>query len=469
MGDAFDEVVSEELMRAVLESKYNYAHNLFSFNFHSVTPSESCAVLMGSLLAVNNTLQQMTLSDVRWSQKMWNLFFRALKSNRCLRILDLSSNLLSKGAIAELVANLQYNSTLEVLDFSACELDDDAGKSVAWLLAQPSCGLIRLTFALNLINAPILKDFAQAFQVNTKLRSFSITVVDEDGISSSTSEDCEFWDSVKPNFSLQRLYLSLGEVWKKPDEICHSALRFISGFRDLRELELLRGYGAQMPFSKMTSGLSSRLQTLSLAGISIEPEEMSMLCGELIPHLSTLELHSIQFTFPMCKMLADALQGNSTLERLSLLNSFGVDPDMIFMISAWLAQPECELVELDLRYCSLSLSAFSPLFEVLSQNKSLALLWIDQTTEQNSERVPDLPSGNTSLIAFDGVNRQGFEDVLRNRLVSKEDEARLLLAYTVSKQHGIDVGVLSLMFQYLLCWKELLKIRPFDRCDLTMM
>ncbi|CAL8294907.1 unnamed protein product [Lota lota] len=130
---------------------------------------DETAVHMSAMLRVNQTLRELHLGKMAFTDSGVERLAEGLRANHSLRYLDLRCNQVSRDGAQSLSGVLKSNGALQILDLSSNRIEDEGAASLSEAIASPACGLKALAITSNNIGSPGLLALVGAMKANSTL------------------------------------------------------------------------------------------------------------------------------------------------------------------------------------------------------------------------------------------------------------------------------------------------------------
>ncbi|XP_059900512.1 leucine-rich repeat-containing protein 34 [Gadus macrocephalus] len=130
---------------------------------------DETAVHLSAMLRLNQTLRELHLGKMAFTDSGMERLAEGLRANQSLRYLDLRCNQLSCDGAQTLSGVLKSNSALQILDLSSNRIKDEGAASLSEAIESPACGLKALSVTSNNIESPGLLALAQAMKASSTL------------------------------------------------------------------------------------------------------------------------------------------------------------------------------------------------------------------------------------------------------------------------------------------------------------
>ena len=291
----------------------NSNKNLKKLNLSTNIIGDDGIEMIIEILQKNNKIEKLKLGDNDLTEESLIMISSFLKENKTMKTLDLSENLLMfEEGIDSFCESLLYNNSLTNLNISGCNLDEEKFFKLFNSL-KLNKNLKKLNISDNNLTDENLSFLYQILILNKNLNSLNIAFNEY-----SSSGVSHISNSLTQNYTLESLCISLDE---KGILVLLDALKSNKNLRHFKicyENEQIHRH-----FSKIVE-YNSSLTSLDLSKNNIDDDSFKLVCESLKTNknISILDLSENLISEEAANCLFDVLKENKTLRKINLIFNY---------------------------------------------------------------------------------------------------------------------------------------------------
>uniref|UniRef100_A0A3B4CSU3 NACHT domain-containing protein n=2 Tax=Pygocentrus nattereri TaxID=42514 RepID=A0A3B4CSU3_PYGNA len=348
---------------------------------------KGCAALVSALSLNSSTLRELDLSNNKLQDSGVQLLSTGLENPQCkMEILRLvNCNITEKGFYSLLKALKSNPIHLRQLDLNHNEIRESGMTLLSDLLKDPHCYLEKL------LDKDCESQASPPEQLRDLNQCYKKTEAAGEKMNSDLLEDLNC--KLRKQFCVPSNSRELNLNFKK---VRDSGMNLLSGHLEdpkckVEKLLLrwcsLSGESCAILASVLSTN-SSCLRELDLSNNRLQDSGVQLLCVGLENPQCLLEILSMSgcnLTEKCCAILASVLSSDSSRLRELNLSNNKLQDSGVKLICAGLENPQCKLMTLKLKYCSITEEGCSDLFQALKSNSSSQLRELNLSLNKTGE------------------------------------------------------------------------------------